>query len=91
MSCNSEYIFGMGWRKTVRGIPTKEMTLKFSPERTDRASLAMNQEKRLPGNRKTKAFSRNELVYVRNIKKANLEGEVRKEVKIEMQGLLALI
>lgn len=41
MSCNSEYLFGVGWRKTVRVIPTKEMTLKFNPERTDRASLAM--------------------------------------------------
>ena len=48
----------------------------------------MNQEKCLPGNHKTKAFSRNEPVYVRNIKKANLEGEVRKEVKSRDAGFV---
>lgn len=41
MSCNSEYLFGGNGGRQVRVIPTKEMTLKFNPERTDRASLAM--------------------------------------------------
>ena len=51
----------------------------------------MNWEKSLHGSHKAKALSRNELLYVRNIKKACLEGEVRKEVEVETQGLLASI
>lgn len=74
-----------------REIPTKEMTLKLNPESTERANLTVNWENSLHGSHKAKTLSRNELLYVRNIKKARLEGEVRKQVKVETQGLLASI
>lgn len=56
-----------------REVPTKEMTLKLHPKRAEMASLAMNWEKNLPGNHKTK-LSRNELIYVRDIKTPSAEG-----------------
>lgn len=42
-------------------------------------------------NHKAKALSKNVLAYVRYRKKASLEGEVRREVRVELQGSLASV